>query len=41
LRYLPFALFGSILYLLGVVLLYGAYGTLDLVPVIRPYPRSR
>jgi formate hydrogenlyase subunit 3/multisubunit Na+/H+ antiporter MnhD subunit len=31
LRYLLFALFGSILYLLGAVLLYGAYGTLDLV----------
>ena len=31
LRYLLFALLGSILYLLGVVLLYGAYGTLDIV----------
>src|SRR5271165_3953030 len=31
LRYLLFALFGSILYLLGTVLLYGAYGTLDIV----------
>ena len=31
LRYLLFALLGSILYLLGAVLLYGAYGTLDLV----------
>jgi formate hydrogenlyase subunit 3/multisubunit Na+/H+ antiporter MnhD subunit len=31
LRYLLFALFGSILYLLGAVLLYGAYGTLDIV----------
>ena len=31
LRYLLFALFGSILYLLGAVLLYGAYGTLDMV----------
>ena len=30
LRYLLFALFGSILYLLGAVLLYGAYGTLDI-----------
>jgi len=30
LRYLLFALFGSILYLLGTVLLYGAYGTLDI-----------
>jgi formate hydrogenlyase subunit 3/multisubunit Na+/H+ antiporter MnhD subunit len=31
LRYLLFALFGSILYLLGAALLYGAYGTLDIV----------
>ena len=31
LRYLRFALLGSILYLLGAVLLYGAYGTLDIV----------
>jgi multicomponent Na+:H+ antiporter subunit D len=30
LRYLLFALLGSMLYLLGVVLLYGAYGTLDI-----------
>jgi formate hydrogenlyase subunit 3/multisubunit Na+/H+ antiporter MnhD subunit len=30
LRYLLFALAGSLLYLLGVVLLYGAYGTLDI-----------
>jgi formate hydrogenlyase subunit 3/multisubunit Na+/H+ antiporter MnhD subunit len=30
-RYLLFALFGSILYLLGAVLLYGGYGTLDIV----------
>ncbi len=30
LRYLLFALFGSVLYLLGAVLLYGAYGTLDM-----------
>lgn len=30
LRYLLFALFGSILYLLGVALLYGCYGTLDI-----------
>jgi multicomponent Na+:H+ antiporter subunit D len=30
LRYLLFALFGSALYLLGTVLLYGAYGTLDI-----------
>lgn len=28
--YLMFALFGSVLYLLGVVLVYGLYGTLDL-----------
>jgi multicomponent Na+:H+ antiporter subunit D len=41
LRYLLFALFGSILYLLGAVLLYGAYGTLDTVLLsgrIRPEP---
>src|SRR5215831_4550848 len=31
LRYVLFALLGSILYLLGAVLLYGAYGTLDIV----------
>ena len=30
-RYLLFALLGSVLYLLGAVLLYGAYGTLDIV----------
>lgn len=30
LRYLVFALLGSLLYLLGAVLLYGAYGTLDI-----------
>ncbi len=30
LRYLLYALVGSVLYLLGAVLLYGAYGTLDL-----------
>ncbi|MFC0396862.1 complex I subunit 5 family protein [Paraburkholderia rhizosphaerae] len=30
LRYLLFALIGSMLYLLGVFLLYGAYGTLDI-----------
>jgi formate hydrogenlyase subunit 3/multisubunit Na+/H+ antiporter MnhD subunit len=30
LRYLIFALLGSVLYLLGAVLLYGAYGTLDI-----------
>jgi len=31
LRYLLFALLGSILYLVGTALLYGSYGTLDLV----------
>jgi formate hydrogenlyase subunit 3/multisubunit Na+/H+ antiporter MnhD subunit len=31
LRYLLYALFGSVLYLLGAVLLYGAYGTLDIM----------
>ena len=31
LRYLLFALFGSVFYLLGVALLYGAYGTLDII----------
>jgi formate hydrogenlyase subunit 3/multisubunit Na+/H+ antiporter MnhD subunit len=31
LRYLLFALIGSVLYLLGTALLYGAYGTLDIV----------
>ena len=30
LRYLLFALLGSLLYLLGAVLIYGAYGTLDI-----------
>src|SRR5215469_8231895 len=35
LRYLLFALFGSVLYLLGAVLLYGAYGTLDIVLLSR------
>ena len=41
LRYLLFALFGSVFYLLGVALLYGAYGTLDialLAPLIRSEP---
>ena len=41
LRYLLFALFGSVFYLLGVALLYGAYGTLDialLAPLIRAEP---
>jgi formate hydrogenlyase subunit 3/multisubunit Na+/H+ antiporter MnhD subunit len=31
LRYLMFALLGSVLYLLGAALVYGAYGTLDVV----------
>jgi formate hydrogenlyase subunit 3/multisubunit Na+/H+ antiporter MnhD subunit len=35
LRYLLFALLGSILYLLGAVLLFGAYGTLDIVLLSR------
>jgi multicomponent Na+:H+ antiporter subunit D len=35
LRYLLFALLGSILYLAGTVLLYGAYGTLDTVLLSR------
>ena len=41
LRYLLFALAGSVLYLLGAVLLYGAYGTLDIALLaarIRPEP---
>jgi formate hydrogenlyase subunit 3/multisubunit Na+/H+ antiporter MnhD subunit len=41
LRYVLFALLGSMLYLLGVVLLYGVYGTLD-IPLlamrVRPEP---
>ena len=39
LRYLLFALLGSVLYLLGAALLYGAYGTLDIVLLSRPGPR--
>ena len=39
LRYLLFALLGSAFYLLGAVLLYGAYGTLDIVLLVRPGPR--
>ncbi len=35
LRYLLFALLGSLLYLLGVGLLYGQYGTLDLLALSR------
>ena len=41
LRYLLYALFGSMLYLLGAVLLYGGYGTLDiqlLAQLLRPEP---
>jgi len=43
LRYLLYALVGSVLYLLGAVLLYGAYGTLDmslLATAIRPEPAA-
>ena len=35
LRYLLFALLGSVLYLVGTALLYGAYGTLDIVLLSR------
>ena len=41
LRYLMFALFGALFYLLGAALLYGAYGTLDitlLAHIIRAEP---
>ena len=41
LRYMLFALLGSVLYLLGVVLLYGAYGALDIATLaarVRPEP---
>jgi formate hydrogenlyase subunit 3/multisubunit Na+/H+ antiporter MnhD subunit len=41
LRYLLFALFGSVFYLLGVALIYGAYGALDIAILssrIRPEP---
>jgi multicomponent Na+:H+ antiporter subunit D len=41
LRYMLFALCGSVLYLLGAVLLYGGYGTLDmpmLADVLQPEP---
>jgi multicomponent Na+:H+ antiporter subunit D len=41
LRYMLFALCGSVLYLLGAVLLYGGYGTLDiplLAGVVQPEP---
>ncbi len=43
LRYLLFALLGSALYLLGAALLYGAYGTLDIVLLadrVRPGPAA-
>lgn len=43
LRYLLFALLGSMLYLLGATLLYGAYGTLDIVLLaerVRPGPAA-
>jgi formate hydrogenlyase subunit 3/multisubunit Na+/H+ antiporter MnhD subunit len=41
LRYLIFALLGSVLYLVGTALIYGAYGTLDIVLLsrrVRPEP---
>ncbi|ACK50006.1 NADH dehydrogenase (quinone) [Methylocella silvestris BL2] len=41
LRYLLFALFGSVFYLLGVGLIYGAYGTLDILLLasrVKPEP---
>ncbi|WP_246737375.1 complex I subunit 5 family protein [Nordella sp. HKS 07] len=41
LRYMLFALIGSVLYLLGTVLLYGAYGTLDIIMLssrVQPEP---
>ncbi len=38
LRYLLFALFGSIFYLLGAALLYGAFGTLDIAASRRANP---
>ena len=41
LRYMLFALIGSVLYLLGTALIYGAYGTLDLILLsdrVRPEP---
>jgi formate hydrogenlyase subunit 3/multisubunit Na+/H+ antiporter MnhD subunit len=43
LRYLLYALAGSVLYLLGVVLVYGAYGTLDIALLgeqVRPEPAT-
>ena len=41
LRYMLFALLGSVLYLLGTVMIYGAYGTLDITLLsgrVRPEP---
>jgi len=41
LRYMLFALFGSVLYLFGAVIVYGAYGTLDIALLadrVRPEP---
>jgi formate hydrogenlyase subunit 3/multisubunit Na+/H+ antiporter MnhD subunit len=43
LRYLLFALLGSVFYLLGAALVYGAYGTLDIVLLaarVRPGPAA-
>jgi formate hydrogenlyase subunit 3/multisubunit Na+/H+ antiporter MnhD subunit len=43
LRYLLYALLGSVFYLLGAVLLYGAYGTLDIAllgELVRPEPAT-
>jgi formate hydrogenlyase subunit 3/multisubunit Na+/H+ antiporter MnhD subunit len=43
LRYLMYALLGSVLYLLGAVLLYGAYGTLDITLLaarVQPEPAA-
>jgi formate hydrogenlyase subunit 3/multisubunit Na+/H+ antiporter MnhD subunit len=43
LRYMLYALLGSVFYLLGAVLLYGAYGTLDiklLGELVRPEPAT-
>ena len=43
LRYLLYALIGSVLYMLGAVLLYGAYGTLDIALLaqrVRPEPAA-
>ena len=43
LRYLVYALIGSVLYMLGAVLLYGAYGTLDIALLaqrVQPEPAA-